>query len=156
MDVSISALQGADGYAMATGDATGLPYRRTAIPLNPGMRAFPVDRESFVHLHVLAGLNAPPAKNALLRIITIEGIRMILLIRLGMIRDRLMFNGQQAFRAVDCAVAVVVVAHRAVKHVITEDSVECLSLRFEGLRRFCRYRHSIRNICSAGNAQAGR
>jgi hypothetical protein len=40
--------------------------------------------------------------------------------------------------------------------VITEDSVECLSLRFEGLRRFCRYRHSIRNICSAGNAQAGR
>jgi hypothetical protein len=61
-----------------------------------------------------------------------------------------MFNGQQAFRAVDCAVAVVHVAHRAVKHVIPEDSVESLSLRFESLRRFCRYLHSIRNVCSAG------
>jgi hypothetical protein len=65
------------------------------------MRVFPVDRESFVHLHVLARLNAPPAKNALPRITTIEGIRMILFIRLGMIRYRLMLNGQQAFRAVD-------------------------------------------------------
>jgi hypothetical protein len=61
-----------------------------------------------------------------------------------------MFNGQQAFRIVDCAVSVVVVAHRTVKHVITEDSVECLSLRFEGLRGVCRYRHSIRKVCSAG------
>jgi len=75
---------------------------------------------------------------------------MILFIRLGMIRDRLMFNGQQAFRAVDCAVAVVVVVHRAVKLVITEDSVEGLSLRLECLRRSCRHRHSIQNVYSAG------
>ena len=64
-----------------------------------------------------------------------------------------MVNGQQPFGIVDCAVAVVVVAHRAVKHVITEDSVECLPLRFAGLCLSCRYRHSIRNDCSAGTHQ---
>ena len=57
------------------------------------MRVFPVDGARLVHLHVLARLDTPPTKDALLRIITIKGIRMIFFVRFGPVRDGLMLDG---------------------------------------------------------------
>ncbi len=88
------------------------------------MRILPVNRKSFIHLHVLAGFDASAAKNALLRVVAVEGIRMILFVRLGMKRNRLMFDAQQSFRVVNGAVSVVVVAHGAVENVVGENAVE--------------------------------
>src|ERR1700674_696848 len=97
------------------------------------MRILPVNRKGFIHLHVLACFDAPAAKNALLWVVAIEGIRMILFVRLGMIGDRLMLDAQQSFRVVNCAVPVVVVAHGAVENVIAENAVEGFPLRSGGL-----------------------
>src|SRR6266403_1400279 len=106
------------------------------------MRILPVNRKSFIHLHVLAGFDASAAKNALLRVVAVEGVRMILFIRLGMIWNRLMFDAQQSFRVVNGAVSVVVVAHGAVEHVIAENAIKGLSLRSAGLPRICQNLHS--------------
>ena len=40
-----------------------------------------------------------------------------------------MLDGQQLRRVMDGAIAVVVVADRAIKHVIAEDAIKCLHLR---------------------------
>src|SRR5713101_1530421 len=106
------------------------------------MRILPVNREGLIHLHVLAGFDAAAAKNALLRVVAVEGVRMILFIRLGMIQNRLMFDAQQSFRVVNGAVSVVVVAHGTVEHVIAENPIKRLSLRSAGLLRICQTLHS--------------
>jgi hypothetical protein len=69
---------------------------------------------------------------------------MILFVGFGMIRNGLMFHGQQFFSVVNGAVSVVVVAYSAVEHVIAENTVEGLSLGRRGLLRFCEYFHSWR------------
>src|ERR1700682_5313834 len=106
------------------------------------MRIFPIIRKSFIHLHVLTGLDASAAKNALLRIVAVEGIRMILFVRLGMIGNGLMLDAQQSFRVVNGAVSVVVVAHGTVENVIGENAVKRLALRRSGYLGFCQNVHS--------------
>jgi|GEM_PF-4290821 len=101
------------------------------------MLIFPADRECFVYLDVLAGLDASAAKNALLRIATIKWVRVVLFIRFRTIGNGLMLEGQQFFRIVDRAVSVVVVAHGAIKYVIAKNPIECFPLRGAGLFRFC-------------------
>jgi hypothetical protein len=74
------------------------------------MRILPINRKSFIDLQVLAGFHASAAKNALLRVVAIERVGMILFVRLGMIRNRLMLHGQQFFGVVNGAISVVVIA----------------------------------------------
>src|SRR6266849_5431719 len=105
------------------------------------MGILPVNRKGLIDLHVLACLNTSAAENALLRVVTVEGVRVILFIGLRMIRNRLMFNVQQSFRVVNGAVSVVVVAHGAVENVIAENAIKGLSLRSAGLLRICQNLH---------------
>src|SRR6266850_259572 len=106
------------------------------------MRILPADRKGFIHLYVLAGFDTAAAKNALLRVVAVEGVRMILFIRLGMIGNRLMLDAQQSFRVVNGAVSVVVVAHGAVENVIAENAIKRLPLCSAGLLRICQNLHS--------------
>ncbi len=93
------------------------------------MIALPVDRESFIDLHVLARLNAASAEDALIGVVAVEGIRHVLLVRLWRVRPGLMLYVQFFGGVVDGAVAIVVVADGAVEHVVLEDAVEGLALR---------------------------
>ena len=134
----------ADRDAVAAGDATRFADGRAAIPQHARMRVFPADRERFVHLHVLAGLHAAAAENALVGIVAIEGIGDVHLVRLGLERDMLVLDGEQLRGVVDRAIAVVVVADGAVEQVVAEDAVERLALR-----RMRRGRASSRPSCPA-------
>ena len=90
------------------------------------MRIFPADRQRLVDLQILAGLHAAAAQNALIGIVAVERITVVDLVGLLLKRVTLVFHGQQFGSVVDCAVAVVVVAHRAVKLMIAENAVERL------------------------------
>src|ERR1035441_4532138 len=78
------------------------------------MFIFPANRQRFVHLQILASLHATPAQNALAGIVAIEGVGVVDGIRFRLERNLLMFDAQQLGGVVDSAVAVVVVANRAV------------------------------------------
>src|SRR3984893_18449853 len=101
------------------------------------MSILPVDRKGLIDLNVLAGFDASAAKNALLRVVAVERVRVILFVRLGMKRNRLMFNAQQSFGFVNSAVSVVVVAHGAVENMIAENAVKRLPLCRTSLLGFC-------------------
>ena len=98
------------------------------------MRIFPADAEGLVYLQVLAGFHATPAENALLRIVAIKGIARIDFVGLGLEGDFLMFDFEEDRSVVDGAVAVVIVADRAVEQMIAQDAVEGLTLRCLRLR----------------------
>src|SRR5438094_3632937 len=143
-----------NSYAMPAGNATGLSDRRTAIPKHARIWILPVNRKSFVDLDVLTGFNAAAAENALIGIVAIERIRAVDLVGLRSKRDSLMLNGQQLRRVMDSAIAIVVIADRAIKKVITEDAIKCFHLGGRGLRGFCGDRYSIGDSGSAGPNQA--
>ena len=82
------------------------------------MRIFPADGERFVDLQILTSLHTPPAKDALVRVVPIEGIRFIDFVGLGSIRDALMLNLQQGCRIVNGAIAVVIVANGTIQKVV--------------------------------------
>ena len=65
---------------------------RAAVPKHTRVRVFPVNRERFVYLEVLAGFDAAPTKNALLWVVAIERIRMVFFVGLVTKRDALMLN----------------------------------------------------------------
>ena len=67
----------ADRDAMAARDAARFADRRAAVPQHARMRVFPADRKRLVHLHILTRLDAPPAENALVRIVAIERIGVV-------------------------------------------------------------------------------
>ena len=118
------------------------------------MRILPVDRKRFIHLDVLARLDASAAKNALLRVVAVEGVGMILFVRLGMIGNPLMFDCQQLFRGVDSAVSVVVVAHGAVENVIAKNPVKRLPLGGSGFLCLRQYHQPGGHGGRAGSRQA--
>jgi hypothetical protein len=105
------------------------------------MRILPVNRKRLVHLHVLASLNASAAKNALLRVVAVEGVRVVFFVGLGMKGNWLVLDAQQFFRVVDSAVSVVIIADRAVENVIGENAVERFSLRSAGVLGVCKNLH---------------
>ncbi len=92
------------------------------------MFRLPVDGEGLVDLHVLAGLDAAAAEDALIGIVAVEGIGMILLVRLAAEGPRLVLHVEVFDSVVDGAVAVVVVANGAVKVVILKDAIEGFAL----------------------------
>ncbi len=114
---------------MAAGYAARFADRFAAVPQDARIWIFPIDREGFIHLDILACLYATAAKQTLIRIVPVERVRGVNFVRLGLERDFLMFDLQQLGRVVDCAIPVVVVADRAVQHVVGEDHVERLPLR---------------------------
>ena len=71
-----------DGDAVSAGNAARFADFRAAIPQHARMRIFPANGQRFVHLNVLAGLDAAPAQNALLRIVAIERVGVIHFVRL--------------------------------------------------------------------------
>jgi len=81
-----------------------------------------------LNLDVLTSLYTAATQNALIGIVAIERIRVIDFVRLRSKRDSLMFDGQQLGGVMDRAIAIVVVANRAVEHVVTQNSIECLHL----------------------------
>src|SRR5207237_3340870 len=125
-----------NSYAMPAGNATGLSDRRTAIPKHARIGIFPVDRKSFVDLDVLTGFNAAAAENALIGVVSIERIRVVDFVGLRSKRDSLVLNGQQLRRVMNRAIAIVVIADRAIKKVITEDAIKRFHLGGRGGCRF--------------------
>ncbi len=113
---------------MPARNATGFPNRRTAIPQHARIWILPVNRKSFVDLDVLTSLHTAAAENALIGIVAIERIGVVDLVGLRSKRDSLMLNGQQLRRVMDRAIAIVVIADRAIKKVITEDAIKCFHL----------------------------
>ena len=82
-----------DRDAVAAGDATGLADGRTAVPQNARMRVVPIDGKRLVHFDVLASFHAAAAQDALVGIVTIEGICVVNFVRFGLERDLLMLDG---------------------------------------------------------------
>ena len=93
---------GANGDAMAAGDAARFADRRAAIPEHARVRVFPADGERFVDFQVLAGFHAAAAKDALVGIVAIERIAVVDLVRLRLERDMLVVDLQQSGGVVDC------------------------------------------------------
>src|SRR3954471_23511751 len=100
---------------MAARHATRFLNRRAAIPQHPRVRILPVDRECFVDLNVLTCLDASPAENALVRVVAVEGIRLVDSVRFRREWDALMLNREQLRGIVHGAVAIVLVAYGAVE-----------------------------------------
>src|SRR5712692_11159403 len=119
----------ADGDTVAARNAARLSNGGPAVPEHAWIRIFPVDGKRFVDLDVLTSLYTAATQNALIGIVAIERIRVIDFVRLRSKRDSLMFDGQQLGGVMDRAIAIVVVANRAVEHVVAENSIECLHLR---------------------------
>ena len=65
-----------------------------------------------------------------------------------------MLNGQQLRRVMHRAIAIVVVANRAVEHVVAENPIECLHLRGRCLRGLGGDPHSLCDSSRAGPHQA--
>ena len=115
--------------AVAARHAARLLNRRPAVPEHARVRVLPVDGQGLVDLDVLARFDAAPAEDALVGIVAVERVGLVDLVRLGLERNPLVLDREQLGRVVNGAVAVVVVAHRAVEDVIAEDAVERLDLR---------------------------
>src|SRR6267378_7858129 len=111
---------GTDGYAVAARDATGFADSRTTVPKHTRVWVFPINRKCFIYLDVLACFYTSTTQKALVRIIAIERIRIVDLVRLGPKRNLLVFDGQQFGCVVNSAVAVIVIANGAVKKVVTQ------------------------------------
>jgi len=139
----------ADGHAVATRDAARFADLRAAVPEHARVRVLPANRQGLVHLHVLAGLDAAAAENALTRVVTIEGIGVVDRVRLRLEGNPLVLDGEQLGRVVDGAVPVVVVADRAVEEMVAEDTVERRALRALRGRRPRRHHHPVAGLCSA-------
>src|SRR5712692_6201820 len=120
---------GADGHAVAAGHTTGFANSRAPVPQNPRMRILPADGESLVYLQILAGLDAATAQNTLVGIVAVEGIGVVYLVRLGLEWQALVLDCHHLRGVVDHAVAVVVVADRAIEKVIPQDAVKRLGSR---------------------------
>src|ERR1700733_4171406 len=115
--------------AMTAGDTTRTIDLRAAVPQHARMFALPIDRKCLIHLNVLARFNTTPTQNALVWVVAVERIRHVLLIGLRHIRPRLVLYVEFCGRVVDRAIAIVVVAHGAVQHVVLQNAVERLALR---------------------------
>src|ERR1700692_2562495 len=109
---------------MAARHTARLPYGRAPVPKHAGIRIFPIDGKRFIDLNVLTSLYAAAAENALIRIVAVERIRVINLVRLRSKRNFLVLNGNTLRRFMEGAIAIVVVADSAVKKVIAEDAVK--------------------------------
>ncbi len=107
-------------------------------------------RERLIHLQVLARFDAAPAQNALPRIVAVERVRIVDFVGLRFERIALVLDIQQFRRVVNRAIAVVVVAHRAVELVVPENAVVGLGLGRFGFFAGSRHRHSGRNRGGAG------
>jgi hypothetical protein len=62
---------------VTAGNAAGISNRRTAVPLHARIGVLPIDGKGFVDLDVLAGLHAATAENALVGIVTVEGVGVV-------------------------------------------------------------------------------
>ncbi len=111
-------IAGANGDAVAAADAAGALDLLAAIPHHARHVAVPGDGQRFVHLHILAGLHAAPAKDALVGIVAIKRIGVVLRIRLLAVLAHLVLYVELARGVVHRAVAVIVVANRAIQVVI--------------------------------------
>jgi hypothetical protein len=109
------------------------------------MRILPIDRKSFIDLEILTGFDTTTTQNALVRIIAIERVRIINLVGFRAEWNALMFDAQQFGGVMDRTIAVAVIADRAVKQVVTQDSVERFRLRLLGQFRLSAHRHSRGN-----------
>ncbi len=135
---------------MTTGHAAGAADLHAAIPEHTWMLQFPADRKRFIHLHGLAGLNALAAQNALARIVAVEGIGHIHFIGLGLELMLLVLDIQGQRRVVYPAVLVVVIAYRAIEHVIAKNHIEGFRARILGSLRFRDDFHPGNDLGSAG------
>ena len=93
------------------------------------MFQIPADGKGLIHLNRLAGLYALPAKNALAGVVAIERVGHVYFIRFRREGVVLMLNVQLERRVVDPAIFIVVIADRAVEHVVAENDVVCLRSR---------------------------
>src|SRR5262249_12739938 len=103
-----------------------------AVPEDARMRILPADRERLVHLHVLAGLDAAAAQDALVRGVAIEGIGRVDREGLRPEGRLLALDVQQLRGVVDGGAAGAVVADGEVEQVVAEDAVEGLAARGVG------------------------
>jgi hypothetical protein len=103
---------------MAARNATRLADRFSPIPQNTGNGIFPADGERFINLQILTRLYTPPAQDALIRVVTVEGIGFVDFVRLVPKRNALMFNFQQGSRIMNGAIPIVVIAHGTIQKMV--------------------------------------
>ena len=77
IDFSIKALQGQTVTQWPQETQLDSADSRATVPQHPRVWVFPIDRKRFIHLEVLAGFDAAATKDALIRIVTIKGIRIV-------------------------------------------------------------------------------
>ena len=94
-------IAGAHGDAVAAGDAAGFGDRPAAIPEDAWVRVVPVDAQGFVDLEILASFDAASAEDALVGIVTVEGVAVDFRAGIGLIRDVLFFDVDQFGGVVD-------------------------------------------------------
>jgi hypothetical protein len=83
-----------DGDTVAARYTARFTNGRATVPQYTRVWIFPINGKRFIHLDVLAGLNAAATQDALIRIVPVERIGVINLIRLRSKRDTLMLNGK--------------------------------------------------------------
>ena len=120
-------IAGADGDAVAAADAAGAFNGLAAVPHDAGHFAFPADGECLVDLDVLAGLHAAAAEDALAGVVAVKGVGVVLLVAFFAVFADLVLHVELGGGVVDGAVAVVVVADRAVQVVVFEDAIKGLA-----------------------------
>jgi hypothetical protein len=113
------------------------------------MFRLPVDGEGLVHLDVLTGLHTPPAENALIRIVAIERVGEVLLVRLGPELADLVLHIEISCSIVDRAVVIIVVAHGAVEQMVLKDPVKRLPLRNVYFAPLGLDAHAVRQLSGA-------
>ena len=126
MVFSMSALHGNTVTQCPQDTQLDSPIGTPPSPNTRGWGVFPANGERLIHLKVLTRSHAAPAEDALIGIVTIERIAAIDLVRLFLKRIMLVLDSEQFRGVVHGAVAVVVVAYRAIELVIAKNPVEGL------------------------------
>jgi hypothetical protein len=127
---------------MPTGNAARFTDGGAAVPEHTRMRIFPTDRKRLIDLQILAGFDTAAAQNALIGIVSVERVRVVNFVRLRLERQGLLIDFEDLGRVVDDAVAVVVIADRAVEEVVRENTIERFASRSPRRRSDCRYGHA--------------
>ena len=115
--------------AMAAAYAARIVNRFAAVPEHARVLHVEVDGQRLVDLDILAGLDTAAAEDALIRIIGVEGVGVVLLIRLALEFVALDGNLHLRIGVVQRAVAGVVLAQRAIQLVLGDQPIHAFFAR---------------------------
>src|SRR5690606_37768824 len=68
------------GHTMAAAHTAGTIDRMATVPQHPGKLLAEVDAERLIHLHILTGLHAASAQDALVRVVAVERVTFVFIV----------------------------------------------------------------------------